>query len=959
MRQRAEQINGQRLSSREHDGFLALQRQVAQTLVQGFQQDRQAPDARHAQYGEHLATLQRHPNSASVSRVVLGLIPQRERLPLQRAVDEVLQRRTEQNGYEQVALQRQTLQRKKAELDEEALQPVLQRIAAKRGAGNPLPAAIQRHLEQGLNHDLSRVRIHNDAEANKLSKSVNALAFTTGTDIFFQSGQFNPNTQSGLELLAHEVTHAVQQSQGRVGTGVDPDGGLEAEARSMGAKLSAGSVQGKAKLSAPQAPLTPVAPQGPTRIQRRAAAEAAPSALAVSAAQVLNAIRTAPTVKMALTQLSEERRNQLMLNATMDLQSVVVVLTNKVGYGSLDSAYRLTTKRTLLQDFGSQLTALDVSRSEMRLTSPQRAGLLSTMIEEHDRSLWMVGNDALDRFGKTDNLLSNPLMGTTRQLGKPAVQLPGPVGAVLSRVRPVGGALGNIEVDRYEVITDPKVVEALVKELRQVKATGALPKVVAAYEQQTGKSLYATLGEKIRSPELRQKVLSILPLPISEQQLTFDAFLEDVAIGMVYDEAAGEALEGKAPHEDARRGGQPAPLLAYFGYKASDVIAGKWGLEFRILTPIPGKAKSKDVIVAWRGTEGVAFNLGSNKPGTVDTKIGDFAPGSIGYYQILQNKAIIDHQLAKAHAHGPLLMLGHSLGGGLAQLAATMYPQYTRTVVTFQGANIDQKDIDRLVKYNQNNPALAITARHYRADGDVVPTSGDAAVPGQIHYFDPQWKPENSNQAFGSTIADRASKGHNIPLLNTYLQGLSTKNPALNLLKAAGIQDENGQPKFANGKARPQNEQLDARVVYGGKYTTANDPRMVTEGGRDNALNWQKIATASRIPMLRSVGFRDLLTDELPVNTLLDHLTTLARNSASYTAFIKSALKLMALEDKTYGPITLSVTQKDQEMGKAMGMKLPETIQIPVQEMRAFVPAEQLRSGQFIQLKAIWAGIKG
>ncbi|WP_229779670.1 eCIS core domain-containing protein, partial [Deinococcus knuensis] len=98
--------------------------------------------------------------------------------------------------------------------------------------------AIQRHLEQGLNHDLSRVRIHDDAEADKLAKGVNAIAFTTGTDIFFQAGQFNPNTQSGLELLAHEVTHTVQQSQGRVGTGIDPDTGLEDEARLSGARLA-------------------------------------------------------------------------------------------------------------------------------------------------------------------------------------------------------------------------------------------------------------------------------------------------------------------------------------------------------------------------------------------------------------------------------------------------------------------------------------------------------------------------------------------------------------------------------------------------------------------------------------------------------------------------------------------------------------------------------------------------
>ncbi|WP_233218840.1 eCIS core domain-containing protein [Deinococcus arcticus] len=114
----------------------------------------------------------------------------------------------------------------------------MQRIQARRGAGNPLPESIRRHLEQGLNHDLSRVRIHDDAEADKLAKSVNAIAFATGADIFFQAGRFNPNTQSGLELLAHEVTHTVQQRQGRVAPGVDPDASLEAEAREKGQQLS-------------------------------------------------------------------------------------------------------------------------------------------------------------------------------------------------------------------------------------------------------------------------------------------------------------------------------------------------------------------------------------------------------------------------------------------------------------------------------------------------------------------------------------------------------------------------------------------------------------------------------------------------------------------------------------------------------------------------------------------------
>ncbi|MBZ9752717.1 DUF4157 domain-containing protein [Deinococcus sp. HMF7604] len=238
MRARAEEVDGKALDTRQYAQFTSLQRQVAQTLAQGFKTDSGPAAARYETYGEHLASLQRHAISAPVSRVVMGMVPGSERPALQRAVDLAVQRHEIQAAQDAQAVQAVALQRQLADLDAEATQPVLQRIQARRGSGNPLPETVQRHLEQGLNHDLSKVRIHDDAEADLMAKGVNAMAFTTGTDIFFQSGKFSPNTQSGLELLAHEVTHTVQQSQGRVGKGIDPDAGLESEARSMGSKLA-------------------------------------------------------------------------------------------------------------------------------------------------------------------------------------------------------------------------------------------------------------------------------------------------------------------------------------------------------------------------------------------------------------------------------------------------------------------------------------------------------------------------------------------------------------------------------------------------------------------------------------------------------------------------------------------------------------------------------------------------
>ncbi|WP_234305337.1 eCIS core domain-containing protein [Deinococcus ficus] len=239
MRHRAEQVDGTRMDARSTQAFATLQRQVAAALVHSVKHDPSPTLQRHTAFAEHAVSLQRHALTRHIPRAALAQLPPGERLSLQRAVDEATRADALQRQQDQQALTLHSLQRHLADLDEQATKPVMERIQARRGSGNPLPASVQRHLERGLNHDLSAVRIHDDAEADKLAKGVNATAFTTGTDIYFRSGKFNPNTQSGLELLAHEVTHTVQQGQGKVGKGIDPDPGLENEARGMGKKLAA------------------------------------------------------------------------------------------------------------------------------------------------------------------------------------------------------------------------------------------------------------------------------------------------------------------------------------------------------------------------------------------------------------------------------------------------------------------------------------------------------------------------------------------------------------------------------------------------------------------------------------------------------------------------------------------------------------------------------------------------
>jgi hypothetical protein len=84
-------------------------------------------------------------------------------------------------------------------------------IQSKRGTGQGLDSSVRREMEPALGSDFSDVRIHTDSEADALNRSVRAEAFTTGTDIFFRQGNYSPGSTEGRKLLAHELTHVVQQ----------------------------------------------------------------------------------------------------------------------------------------------------------------------------------------------------------------------------------------------------------------------------------------------------------------------------------------------------------------------------------------------------------------------------------------------------------------------------------------------------------------------------------------------------------------------------------------------------------------------------------------------------------------------------------------------------------------------------------------------------------------------------
>ena len=80
------------------------------------------------------------------------------------------------------------------------------------GSGRPLDTALRHDMEQRFGHDFSRVRVHSDGAAGQSARDVHAHAYTAGHSIVFGASQYSPGTREGRRLLAHELTHVVQQT---------------------------------------------------------------------------------------------------------------------------------------------------------------------------------------------------------------------------------------------------------------------------------------------------------------------------------------------------------------------------------------------------------------------------------------------------------------------------------------------------------------------------------------------------------------------------------------------------------------------------------------------------------------------------------------------------------------------------------------------------------------------------
>jgi hypothetical protein len=104
------------------------------------------------------------------------------------------------------------------------------RLSLRQGGGSPLPRETRSFMESSFGHDFSAVRVHTDRRAAAMAKQIHAEAFTSGRDIYFREGKYDPQSLSGKRLLAHELTHVIQQGANSLSgrsltgkSGVGPD----------------------------------------------------------------------------------------------------------------------------------------------------------------------------------------------------------------------------------------------------------------------------------------------------------------------------------------------------------------------------------------------------------------------------------------------------------------------------------------------------------------------------------------------------------------------------------------------------------------------------------------------------------------------------------------------------------------------------------------------------------------
>lgn len=159
--------------------------------------------------GGHCADCARQQSLGMQTRLVVGPADDRYEREAEQVAQQVLTGPAAVQGRAAPRIQRRSMA---PQADDNAVPASVQATLA--NSGEPLAPTLRSDMEQRLGHDFSQVRVHADAQADRSAREVGAQAYTVGRDMAFASGQYAPGTAAGRHLIAHELTHVVQQSAG-------------------------------------------------------------------------------------------------------------------------------------------------------------------------------------------------------------------------------------------------------------------------------------------------------------------------------------------------------------------------------------------------------------------------------------------------------------------------------------------------------------------------------------------------------------------------------------------------------------------------------------------------------------------------------------------------------------------------------------------------------------------------
>ncbi len=192
-------------------------------------------------------------------------------------------------------------------------------------SGQPLDVGTRAFMEPRFGFDFSRVRVHADARAAESAQAVNALAYTVGHNVVFGTGQYAPGTNEGRRLLAHELTHVVQQHNGAVsgraipgGIAInEPNGAFERQADETASRLLSHPTSGVGNTR-----LRPLHVGAQNAIQRQAARQSRTAALSSRRAPIVEDGQQAGPGQMQRTEFLTILRDRLIPECEAELAPV-------------------------------------------------------------------------------------------------------------------------------------------------------------------------------------------------------------------------------------------------------------------------------------------------------------------------------------------------------------------------------------------------------------------------------------------------------------------------------------------------------------------------------------------------------------------------------------------------------------------------------------------------------------